>query len=153
LLTSLFKAACVANPKEVVNYNDDTLGRSWQYREAVKFYLNALDAEMYRRLNSGKEFTGVAKLVPKKSNRVFKTGAAEEAKKKFGADAMEPAALKSPATLEKLSPAAKEFVKEYAYHPDTGTTVARWDDPKPAVKVESSTEAWSGTIAELEKQA
>jgi hypothetical protein len=153
LLTSLFKAACVANPKEVVNLNDESLARSWQYRDAVKFYLNAMDAEVFRRLNSGVEFTGVAKLVPKKSNRVWNTGAAEAAKTKFGADAMDPATIKSPATLEKLSPAAKAFVKEYAYHPDTGLTVARWDDSKPAVKVESSTEAWSGTIAQLEAEA
>lgn len=153
LLTGLFKAAAVANPKEVVNYNDDSLGRSWRYRDAVKFYITALDAEMYRRLNSGKVFEGVAKLVPKRANRVFKPDAPDLAKKKFGADAFTKPEIKSPAELEKLGPDAKEFVKEYAYMPSTGLTVATWDDPKPGVRVETSTEAFGSAIAALTEGA
>lgn len=151
LLTSLFKAACVANPKHVVNFDDVSLARSWKYSKAVKFYLTALEVEMFRRLNLGRTegFEGVAKLVPKKSNRVFKPGAADAAKRTFGDDAMHPASIKSPAELEKVSPAAKSFVKEWAYHPDTGLTVAAWDDPKPAVKVQSSTEAFGAVVANL----
>lgn len=151
LLTSLFKAACVANPDHIINYDDVSLARSWKYSKAVKFYLNALEQETFRRLNLGRTdgFDGVAKLVPKKSNRVFKPGAAEAAKKMFGADAMNPAEIKSPATLEKVSPAAREFVKEWSYHPDTGLTVATWDDPKPAVRVQTSTEAFGAAVAAL----
>jgi hypothetical protein len=57
--------------------------------------------------------------------------------------------MKSPAELEKLSPAAKAFVKEHAYHPDTGLTVAAWDDPKPAVKVQTTTETFGAALKAL----
>lgn len=149
LLTGLFKAAAVSNPKEIVNYNDESLARSWRYREAAKFYLTALDAEMFRRLNHGHIFEGIAKLVPKRANRVFKTDAPALAKKKFGAEAFTKPEIKSPAELEKLGPDAKEFVKEYAYMPSTGLTVAPWDDPKPGVRVESTTEAFGAAVAAL----
>ena len=151
LLTSLFRAAATHDPKEIVNFNDESLGRSWQYREAVKFYIKALDDEIFRRLNSGREFPEVAKLVPKKANRVWKSDAAAEAQKKFGEDALTKPELKSPAELEKHSPAAKEFVKEYAYMPNTGLTVASWDDPKPGVKVQSSTEAFGAAVANIKE--
>lgn len=152
MLTSLFRAACLANPKEVVNYDDVSLARSYRHRAAVKFYLNALEAETFRRLNLGRTegFDGICKLVPKKSNRVFKPDAKALAEKKFGDKAFTPPAMKSPAELEKLSPAAKAFVKEYAYHPDTGLTVAAWDDAKPAVRVKSSNEAFGAAVAKLE---
>lgn len=149
LLTSLFRAACTANPKEVVNYSDESLGRSWAYAKAVKFYLNALEAEVFRRLNTGREFTGIAKLVPKKANRVWKPDAEAEAKRLFGPEAVTTPELKSPAELEKLGPKAKEFAKEHAYMPSTGLTVAAWDDPKPGVKVQSTTEAFGAAVAQL----
>lgn len=153
LLTGLFKAAAVCNPKEIVNYNDESLGRSWRYRDAVKFYLTAMDAEMYRRMNAGRTFENVAKLVPKRANRVFKPEAPELAKKKFGPEAFTKPEMKSPAELEKIGPDAKEFVKEYAYMPSTGLTVAPWDDPKPGVRVESSTEAFGSAVAALAQGA
>lgn len=149
LLTSLFRAACVANPKEIINYSDESAGRSYQYAQAVRFYLKALEDDIYRRLNSGVVMEGVAKLVNKKANRVFNSGADILAKEKFGADAFTKPALKSPAELEKLSPAAKEFVKEFAHQPATGLRVALWDDPGMPVKVQSTTEAFAGAVANL----
>jgi hypothetical protein len=155
LLTSLFRAACVANPKEVVNYGNESLARSWAQAKAVKFYLKALEDETFRRLNMGnnKGFDGVVKLVPKKANRVWNTDAKDEAKKKFGGEAFTKPEMKSPAELEKLSPAAKSFVGEYAHHPDTGLTVAAWDDPKPAVKVQTTTEAFGAALRALQETA
>lgn len=151
VLTSLFRAACVANPKEVVNYGNEALAMSWQYRAGVKFYLKALEDETFRRLNMGNNagFDGIAKLVPKKSNRVWNTDAKKEATTKFGKDAFTPAEMKSPAELEKLSPAAKLFVKEYAHHPDTGLTVAAWSDSKPAVKVQTTEETFGAALKAL----
>lgn len=151
LLTSLFRAACTANPKEVVNYGNDSLARSWGYSKAVKFYLTALEAETFRRLNAGDNegFEGIAKLVPKKSNRVWNSDAKDEAQQRFGGEAFTKPEMKSPAELEKLSPAAKAFVKEHAYHPDTGLTVATWDDPKPAVKVLTTQQAFGDALKAL----
>jgi hypothetical protein len=151
LLTSLFRAACTANPKEIVNYGNDSLARSWAYSKAVKFYLKALEDETFRRLNMGDNegFEGVAKLVPKKSNRVWNAEAKAEAKKRFGDEVFTKPEMKSPAELEKLSPAAKAFVAEHAYHPDTGLTVAAWDDPKPAVKVQTTQQAFGDALKAL----
>lgn len=148
-LTSLFKAASTADPKEIVNYSDETIGLSWQHIKGVKFYIKALEEEVFRRLNAGHSFPEVAKLVPKKSNRVFKAGAPALAQDKFGDDAFTKPEIKSPAELERLSPAAKEFVKEWAYSPDTGLTVAAWDDSRPAVRVQSTTEAFGAAVAAL----
>lgn len=150
LLTSLFRAAATCNPADVANYSNESLARSWRYSKAVKFYIDALDRQMFDRLNRGQEFPEIAKLVPKRANRVWKPEAKDAALHMFGEKAVTPSELKSPAELEKLGAKAKEFVKEHAYTPDTGLTVAPWDDPKPAVKVQTSTEAFAGAVATLE---
>ncbi len=150
LLTSLFRAAAVANPKEVVNYNDASVGRSYQYLQAVKFYIKALEEETLVRLRKGVVMEGCAKLVDKKVNRVFKDGAEAEAKAKFGQDAVVPARLKSPSELEAVSPAAKQFVKEYAYFPRSGFTVAPWSDRRTAVKVQTQQEVFGAAVAALD---
>lgn len=149
LLNSLFKAACVADPKAVGDHTDAGLGRSYQYVQAVKFYLKALEGEVYKRLNRGVTMDGVVKLVNKKADRVWKPTAAELLKEKFGAEAMTTPELKSPAAIEKLGPAAKELVKGQAYMPVTGTTVALWDDPRAGVKVTTNQEAFAGALAKL----
>lgn len=150
LLTSLFRAAATYNPREIVNMNDESLGRSYQYRQAVQFYLKAQDEETYRRLNAGRMVPGT-KLVPKKANRVWTSDAEKEAKAKFGEDAFTKPAMKSPAELERLDPKAKEFVHEHSYTPNTGLTVALEHDPRPAVKVQSTEEAFGAAIKGLEK--
>jgi Protein of unknown function (DUF2800) len=148
MMASLFGAACKSNPKETIELTDASLGRSYQYRQAVKFYLKALEDEIYRRLNQGKTVHG-CKLVPKKANRVFKAEAPALAKEKFGADAFTKPELKSPAEIEKLGLTAKEFVHEYAYTPQTGLTVATDEDKRPAVKVETTQQAFSAVVQNL----
>ena len=145
LLTSLFGAACKANPTEMIHLNDQSIDRSYQYVEAVKFYIKALSDEVFRRLSTGHEFK-TAKLVNKKANRVFKDGAPDLAKARFGPEVYMPIEMKSPAELEKLSPEAKAFVKEFAYMPQTGYTVAPMSDPKPAVKITKASETFSAAV-------
>lgn len=149
MMASLFGAACTANPKEIVPLTDATLGRSYKFTQVVKFYLKALEEEVYRRLNIGGEVPG-CKLVPKKSNRVFKPEAPALAKEMFGEDAMSRPELKSPAELEKLGAEAKAFVREYAYTPQSGLTVATDDDKRPAVKVQTTEQAFGKAIADLD---
>lgn len=151
MMTSLFGAAMTYNPKHVVNNNNAALGRSYQYMQAVRFYLKALEDETFRRLNLGQDVPGT-KLVPKKANRVYKPEAGALAKKQFGKNAMVPTELKSPSELEKLGAEAKEFVREYAYTPQTGLTVARDDDKRVAVKVQTTREAFSSAIAKLHQE-
>lgn len=148
MMASLFGAAMTANPKTIITLTDQSLGHSYQYRAAVKAYLKALEDETYRRLNLGHKVPG-CKLVPKKADRVFKQEASGIFKEKFGADAMTPAELKTPAQMEKIGAEAKELVKEYAYTPQTGLTVATDEDKRPGVRVETSEQAFGEAVKNL----
>lgn len=159
LLNSLFRAAASYDPKEVVSLSSEALGLSYQKTEAVKFYMKALEDETYRRQMAG---TAVphTKLVNKKANRIFNPTVTvkvegkeveipimDAVKKKFGDAAMTAPELKSPAELEKLGPAAKEFVKEHAYMPVTGLTVALEGDKRTGIKVQSAQERFGAALA------
>jgi hypothetical protein len=53
----------------------------------------------------------------------------------FGKNAYEPAKLKSPAQIEKLSSRGKEMVLEWGFKPDAQKlSLAPIDDPRPAAK-------------------
>lgn len=143
LMTSLFGAACTADPKLIVNLSDESLGRSYQYTQAVKFYLKAMEDETFRRLNTGAAVPGT-KLVMKKANRVYKEGAEGNLVNLLGpADVYTKPELKSPAEMEKVSAEAKKLVREWAYTPMTGLTVALETDKRAAVKVTTSAEAFA----------
>lgn len=148
LMNQLFGAAATTNPKQVIELTNNSLGRSYNYIQAVKFYIKALEDEIYNRLNRGGEVTG-CKLVPKKANRVFKPEACAEAKEKFGDDAFTKPEMKTPAEIDKLGATGKLFTKEYAYTPQTGLTVAAADDPRIAVKVLTTSEAFSTALANM----
>lgn len=167
LMKGLFGAAMTADPKEIITFSDELLDKSYPYTQAVKHYLKAMEEQAYLRLNRGTEFTNL-KLVPKKANRVFKSGpvavksdeveAVEFENVKdmfvnlFGADkALEPAELKSPAEMAKISPVAKKLVHEFAYTPQTGLTVALMDDKRPAVKVQTTSEMFAGALDNLKE--
>lgn len=144
LMNSLFGAACKHNPREVVALGNDDLGRSYGKIEAVKQYLKALEEEVFRRCNNGDDVQGV-KLVHKKANRVWKEEAPGVFKEIAGAFDVTPRML-SPAEMEALGPDIKKLVKEYAYTPQSGLTVAPESDKRPAVKVLTSTEVFGGSI-------
>lgn len=148
LLYGLFKAAANINPKTIVNLSDEAAGRDYKLREAVKFYLKAQEDDMMRRLLAGREIVE-AKLVHKKADRVFKDGAEAALKAEFGEDIYTIPELKSPAKLEALGPRAKELVKEYAYMPQTGFTVALADDRRIGVKLQSTQAAFGAAIEKL----
>lgn len=145
LMNSLFKAAACANPKEVITLTLDDIGRSYEKIAAVKQYTAALEAEAFRRLNLGQESTYI-KLVPKKANRVFKDDAEAVFTAKLGAKAFTEPKLKSPSEMEKIDGEAKKLVREYAYTPLTGLTVATAADKRPGVKVESTEQAFPNAL-------
>lgn len=146
LMKSLFGAAMQANPKNIPNLSDEELGRSYQYTEAVKSYLKAMEEETFRRLNLGREVPDV-KLVYKKANRVFKDGALEVFRDKFGGEAYTEPELKTPAQMEALGGEAKEMVKSWAYTPVTGLTVALARDKRPGVKVQPTADTFPNAVA------
>ena len=149
MMASLFGAAMKTNPKSLVELSDMSLGRSYQYKAAVTSFLKALEDETFRRLNLGQMKGCGVKLVPKKANRVFKPEALAVFKKEIGDDAWTKPELKSPAELEKLGAVAKELVKEYAYTPQTGLTVAVDTDKRVAVKVETTQQAFGDTVKNM----
>lgn len=141
LMWSLFGAAMTTDPKRIINLSDEALGRSYPYLAAAEYFIKAYKDETFRRLNSGIEITGT-KLVYKKANRVWNEGAAEVMKNKFGKDAMSAPELRSPAEIEKLGAEAKTLVREWAFTPRSGLTVAAEDDKRPAVKVQTTDQAF-----------
>jgi hypothetical protein len=147
LMVSLYGAAMTADPKKVVNLSNEQMGRDYQYLKAVKHYLKAFEEETFRRLNLGEEVPGT-KVVFQKSNRVFKAGALELFKERLGAKAFTDPELKSPAVLEKEGPEIKKLVREWAYTPKGGMTVASIDDPRPAIKITSTIEAFPADVVE-----
>lgn len=153
LVEGLFKSAATYDPGRIVSNDDKTMALSYQQLAAVKFYMKALEDEVYRRLNLGKmeDCGDLVKLVYKKANRVWQVGAAPLAAERFGADAMTKPELKSPAEIEKLGAEAKAFVHEWAHTPETGLTVALASDPRVGVKVKTSSERFAGAIAAIKE--
>lgn len=146
LMTSLFKAAATYNKQEIITLTTLELGRSYQYIDAVKQYTKALEEETFRRLNNG-ETSEFVKLVPKKANRVWKPEAMEVFTQMYPGDCFSPPAFKSPAEMEKIDALAKTTVREYAYTPLTGFTVALASDKRPAVKIQTTVEAFPNAAA------
>jgi hypothetical protein len=149
LLTALFGAAAKADTKQIINLSNESLGRSYQYVQAVEFYLKAMKAETYRLLSIGKEVPGT-KLVAKKANRVFKPGAQEVLDARLGPLAYSQPELKSPAEIEKMGGEAALLIKEWAYTPRTGETVALESDKRPGIKVMPPSKMFAAAVAALE---
>lgn len=158
LLAGLFKAAALINPKIIPNFSDEALARDYAYRDAVKFYMKALDDEAFRRLSTGRKLS-TAKLVNKRADRVFqaqqviddKTVTVQEAFAQFGKEVFTTPVFKTPAQMEKINPAAAALVKQWAYMPSTGFTVAPIDDRRVAVTMQSTEEAFGAAIAKLKE--
>ena len=138
LLTDLFKAACLSNPKHLPDQSDAAIGENYRCWDGVKHYGKALEAEAFARAMRGRAIPHT-KLVHKKANRTWKDGAPALAEARFGLAAFTAPELKSPAELEKL-PEAGQFVKEFAYSPDTGLTLALETDSRQAVTVQDPKE-------------
>jgi hypothetical protein len=145
LMNSLFGAAMKADPKEIKELTMDEIARSYQHVQAVEQYVRALKEEAYRRLFTGETHEAI-KLVPKKANRVWNGDAAAVFKEKFGAKAFTEPTIKSPAEMEKIDGEAKALVKQHAYTPQTGLTVALASDKRPAVKVETTIQAFPNAL-------
>lgn len=146
------KAQCPALKNEMTEFQinipvesltGDELGKLLDTGAMISKYLDALNKEAYRRIMQGTAVKG-QKLVNKKSNRTWKhektvDGETTELniekimKKAFGDDAYQPQKIKSPTNIEKL-PEGKDFVRKYAYKPQTGLTMAAVSDKRIEVK-------------------
>jgi hypothetical protein len=145
LMHSLFGAAMQTDPKHVVNLTPELFGKSYQYLAPLESFVKAFKAEAFNRLNRGDKIAEI-KLVEKKSDRVFKADAAQIFVPKYGSEAYTERELKSPAQMEKLGEAAKELVKEWAFKPNTGLTVALATDRRPEIINVRPSETFSGLV-------
>ena len=111
----------------------ELIGDFYQKWQWLKMFGKNLEAETARRVLGGDVVPGV-KAVQKRANRVWKEGAEEQAKEKYGGLVYNVPSFVGPPAVETL-PNGKEFVAEWAFSPDTGLTIALESDPKPAVSV------------------
>lgn len=148
MLTALFQAACLAKADHLPDTSDEALGRNFVLAAGVKHYLKALELEAYNRAMRGHTIPG-GKLVHKKANRVWKDGAVEQMKQRFGDDAWNPPEIKTPAQMEKV-PAAKEWVKEFAFTPTSGLNFVLETATGQAVKVDDPTQRF--VLVDSEKE-
>ncbi|MBA4164331.1 MAG: hypothetical protein C0510_06825 [Erythrobacter sp.] len=118
----------------VLMLTDEELDRYYSQREYARRFMNALEATVHARLIGGAKIPS-AKLVEKKTNRVWKPGAQAALTAAFGDKAFTPREIKSPAQIEKLSSRGKELALEFGYKPESvGLSVAPISDPRPAAK-------------------
>ncbi len=136
-----------ASADRLLSVSDNWLGDWFKRLSVLNMFISAVEQETYRRLIQGDHpaLGAYAKLVARRSDRVFKEGAPVE--ERFGPDAFV-TRLRSVAEIEKL-PGGKEFVAEYAYKPDTGLTAVSLSDRRPAVAVLSTEEKFQKGIDKL----
>lgn len=148
-LTQTFRAIANAPVDALPDMDDETFANGYPLLAAAEMYIKAYKDEALRRLLKGADLSAGCKLVQKKATRVFKDGAEMQFVAYLGEDAFTKPVLKSPAEMEKLGASAKKLVREWAYTPDTGYTVAGLDDKRIAVKVQTSQEAFGAAVASL----
>jgi hypothetical protein len=152
------KAHCPAMQDEALEFQIDVpvstltdveLGALLDKLVAIIAFAPTLEFEALRRARQGDKIPG-RKLVRKKANRVFRDTllvASEDnpdevvelefdatVKKTFGDEAFAEPKVKSPAQLEKIKNGGKVFVKDWAYKPDAGLTLAAESDKRVEVR-------------------
>lgn len=147
LLRGMFRVAATVNSSWLKDADPKMLAQEWQQIAPVKMYIKAVESETLGRMMLSQDLGDSIKLVHKRSDRVFKPEGIPIIKKTFGTLAFTEPELKSPAEIEKLGPDAKKLVKEWAYAPDTGLTVALASDKKPGVKVTAPAETFAHILA------
>jgi hypothetical protein len=149
-LTAAYRSVAVSNAKAVANRSDAGLDLDYGVLSAVKFYIKALETEVLTRALRGGHFES-AKLVQQRADRVWKPGAEERMKEEFGDKIYSEPVFLTPARVEKLGASAQALVREWAYTPDRGFTLAPRTDKRAEVTVQPGSEVFSKALADLEK--
>jgi len=148
VLHGLYKTAATTDVEKLPQLDTPALGRDYALLPQVKQYIKAVEDEIFRRLNSGEKCED-AKLVYKKTDRVWKPDAESVFIAALGDKAFSQPTLLSPAQMEKAGPDAKDLVREYAYTPVAGLTVALRTDKRSEVTVRTSTEVFGEAAKEF----
>jgi hypothetical protein len=138
-----FEEFAEASEDFIAMLTNEELDHYYQQKEYARRFMNALDQTVLARKITGADIPS-AKLVEKKTARVWKPGAHEVLKKTFGDKAFTQPEIRSPAQIEKLSSRGKEIALEYAYKPEaSGLTVAPLDDPRPEAKPRTNADVFA----------
>lgn len=131
----------------IQNMTDEQLGYEFQLTKPAELYFKAVASEAMKRTFAGATIPGV-KTVKKKADRVWKEGAAAYFNDLAGDRAFEPAALKSPAAMEKV--AGKLLVAEWSTTPDAGYTIAPETDRRKAVSTTAIPQRYIDSAHQIE---
>ena len=145
----------VAERVVLTDLSDDWLGHYYLKTQQLRLFLKAIADEAARRARMGREHSSW-KFINAKVDREWKDDAVAEADalgtpviplltQRFGDDAFEPRAFKSPAQIEKMGVVGKAFVAEFAQKPKAGQRVVPSNDPGKAVKPETDEQRFAGT--------
>ena len=149
-LGPMYRAMATANPARIEKLDDAALSMEYRMQEAVQFYQKALREEALRRALQGSKFAD-AKLVAKKADRVFKPGAEERIAAQFGSAAYTDPVFKTPPNIEKLGPEGRVLVKEWAFTPNTGYTMAPREDKRAEVNVQTGAEVFAEAAKRMQE--
>ena len=123
---------------------NEELDALYANRENVRRFMNAMEDAVYARKIGGQDIKS-AKLVEKRSNRVWKPGAEAALQAAFGEKAFAERKIKSPAQVEKLSSRGKEIALEWGFKPEANSlTIAPITDPRPEAKPRTNATTFAG---------
>lgn len=129
-----FEEYADASEDFVTMLTNEELDRYYSQREYARRFMKVLEQTVKARKLTGGNIPS-AKLVEPQTARVWKPGGEAAVKAALGTDAYDPAKIKSPASVEKLSSRGKELAIEWAYKPDSaGLTIAPLSDRRPEAK-------------------
>ena len=117
---------------DLLSLSDRELGDRLARFKPLSFLVKGMEDETYKRCMGGAEVPGF-KLVPKKSDRVWKPGTEIALEEVYGDEMYAPQKVESPAQIDKKA-GGKKLTKRYAYKPDTGLTLAPASDTRVAVR-------------------
>lgn len=142
LMQRAFTAYAEGDEDFVAMLTNEELDKYYTMRAAAKRFQTQLERVIYARKVTGGNIPS-AKLVEKKTARVWRPGAAAAIKARFGADGYTKPEVKSPAQIEKISSDAKAFTLEWGYKPEAATlTIAPLSDPRPEAKPRTNAEVF-----------
>ncbi len=128
---------------DLLSLSDEELGERLARFKPLSFLVKGMEDETYMRSMNGKDIPGF-KLVPKRSDRVWKPGTEIVLEEAYGDDMYEGRKVCSPAQIAKKA-GGKKIAKRYAYKPDTGLTLAPASDKRVAVR-RSADDAFSDVV-------
>lgn len=114
--------------------SSEQVGRLLDLFDIHKIAAKAAENTAFMRLSAGHAVPG-RKLANKRAHREWKPGAEKALKIKFGKQAFTEPELKSPAQIDEL-PEGEKLTARWSAKPDTGLTVVKDSDARPAINRE-----------------